>query len=135
MTSLRMAGNLQNNLPNNLYFDGIDQTSYLLTKDGHSRRQVEFMWNSTDFCALRWKDYKVHFQVFDVTETGRNIDASTLNKVGTSLWCYNLNVDPKEMRSQGHLFFEWGLPAVIAFKTRHIATMKKYPNTDLGLGL
>ena len=51
------------------------------------------------------------------------------------IWTKNLNVDPKEMRSQGHLFFEWGLPAVIAFKTRHIATMKKYPNTDLGLGL
>lgn len=135
MTSLRMAGNMQNNLPNNLYFDGIDQTSYLLTKDGHSRRQVEFMWNSTDFCALRWKDYKVHFQVFDVTETGRNIDASTLNRVGTAPWFYNLNVDPKEMRSQGHLFFEWGMPAVIAFKARHLATMKKYPNTDLGLGL
>lgn len=135
MTSLRLAGGLQAQLPDNLYFDGIDQTAFLLAKDGHSRRQVEFMWNSNDFCALRWKDYKVHFQVFDVTEPGRNIDAATLNRVGTAPWVYNLNVDPKEMRSQGHLYFEWGLPAVAAFKARHLGTMRKYPNTDLGLGL
>jgi arylsulfatase len=37
------------------------------------------------------------------------------------------------MGSEGHRYFEWGLPAVVKFYQRHIATMKKYPNTDLGL--
>jgi len=133
MVSLRLGGVLDN-LPDNLYFDGIDQTSFLLTENGRSLRQTVFLWNSTNFCALRWRDYKVHFQVFDVTETRRNIDASTLSNVGTSPWVFNLNVDPKEMGSEGHRYFEWGLPAVIAFQQRHLATMKKYPNTDLGLG-
>ncbi len=133
MVPLRLGGALDK-LPNNLYFDGIDQTSYLLTENGRSLRQVVFLWNSTDFCALRWKDYKVHFQVFDVTETQRNIDASTLSKVGTAPWVYNLNVDPKEMSSQGHRYFEWGMPVALAFMKRHMATMKKYPNTDIGLG-
>lgn len=133
MTSLRLGGNLQEKLPNNLYYDGIDQTAYLLAKDGHSKRQAEFMWNRSDFCAVRWKDYKVHYQVFDVRVPGRNLDDSTLSPVGTSLWIYNLNIDPKEMLSQGHLFFEWGIPAVEAFRKRHTNTMKKYPNTDLGL--
>ncbi len=135
MVSLRLGGNLQTKLPKDLYYDGIDQTSFLLAENGRSKRQVEFLWNGTDFCAMRWKDYKVHFQVFDVTETGRNIDASTLNKIGTAPWVYNLNIDPKEMKSEGHLYFEWGLPAVLAFQKRHIATMKKYPNTDIGLGI
>ncbi len=133
MVCLRLGG-VMDKLPDNLYFDGIDQTSFLLAENGRSHRQVVFLWNSTDFCALRWKDYKVHFQVFDVTETRRNIDASTLSKVGTAPWVYNLNVDPKEMASEGHRYFEWGMPGVIAFQKRHIATMKKYPNTDLGLG-
>jgi len=135
MITLRLGGNLQNKLPNKLYYDGIDQTSYLLAKDGHSKRQVEFLWNSTDFCAIRWKDYKIHFKIFNIHEAGRNIDASTVENIGTSPWVYNLNIDPKEMRSQGHLYFEWGLPAVVAFYKRHLASMKKYPNTDLGLGL
>ncbi|MFV0344777.1 MAG: hypothetical protein ACK5IQ_00780 [Bacteroidales bacterium] len=47
---------------------------------------------------------------------------------------FNLNVDPKEQVSEGHRWFEWGMPAVLAFQKRHIASMKKYPNTDIGLG-
>ncbi|WP_228850394.1 sulfatase-like hydrolase/transferase [Aegicerativicinus sediminis] len=133
MVSLRVGGVLDK-LPNTLYFDGIDQTPYLLAKDGKSLRQAVFLWNSTDFCAMRWKDYKVHFQVFETKETRRNIDASLLTRIGTAPWVFNLNVDPKEMASEGHRYFEWGLPAVVAFQKRHIATMKKYPNTDLGLG-
>lgn len=133
MVSLRLGGVL-NKLPNNLYFDGIDQTSYILAENGRSRRQCEFLWNNTDFCAVRWKDYKVHFQVFETRVPRRNLDATLLSKIGTAPWVFNLNVDPKEQASEGHRYFEWGMPAVIAFQKRHIATMKKYPNTDIGLG-
>ncbi len=133
MITLRLGGNLQTKLPSNLYYDGIDQTSYLLAKDGHSKRKAEFMWNSNDFCAIRWQDYKIHFKIFTVTETGRNLDATLVSNIGTAPWVYNLNTDPKEMRSQGHLYFEWGMPAVLAFMKRHLSTMKTYPNTDLGL--
>jgi len=135
MVALRLGGNLQTKLPNNLYYDGIDQTSYLLAKDGHSKRQVEYIWSADNFCAIRWRDYKIHFKIFDVVEKGRNLDASMVNNVGTSPWVYNLNTDPKEMRSQGHLYFEWGLPAVVSFYKKHLKTMKKYPNTDLGLSM
>lgn len=135
MTVLKIGGNLQTKLPDNLYYDGIDQTSYLLAKNGESKRQAEFIWNRADLCAVRWRDYKIHFKIFDVKQAGRNIDASFVGDIGTAPWVYNLNVDPKEMVSQGHLYFEWGLPAVLAFRARHLATMAKYPNTDLGLGL
>lgn len=133
MISLRLGGVLDQ-LPSNLYFDGIDQTAYLLAENGHSKRQAVFLWNSTDFCAVRWKDYKVHFQIFETKAPRRNLDMTTLTRVGTAPWVFNLNVDPKEMSSEGHRYFEWGMPAVIAFQKRHLATMKKYPNTDLGLG-
>ena len=133
MTSLRLGG-VVNKLPNNLYFDGIDQTSYLLAENGRSRRQAEFLWNNTDFCAVRWKDYKVHFKVFQTTVPRRNLDATLLSPVGTAPWVFNLNVDPKEQGSEGHRLFEWGMPAVINFQKRHLETMKKYPNTDIGLG-
>ncbi len=135
MTVLRLGGNLEKKLPNNLYFDGIDQTSFILSKDGHSSRQVEFIWNRNTFCAIRWKDYKIHFNVFTTHDKGSFIDASTVSEVGTSPWGYNLNIDPKEVLSQGHRTFEWGMPAVVAFQKRHLATMKKYKNTNLGLGL
>ncbi|MFV0522077.1 MAG: sulfatase-like hydrolase/transferase [Mangrovibacterium sp.] len=132
MTAVRLGG-VQDKLPTNLYFDGIDQSAFLLAENGHSKRSVEFMWSGTDLCALRWKDYKVHIKVFDTHVPKRNIDATTLTKCA-SPWVFNLNVDPKEMSSEGHRYFEWGLPAVLSFVNRHVSTMKKYPNTDLGLG-
>ncbi len=135
MTCLRLGGNLEKKLPDNLYFDGIDQTAFLLAKDGHSKRQAEFLWGGTDFCAIRWKDYKVHFQIFDTKFPRRNIDGSVLVKTSPSPWVFNLTVDPKEQASEGHRWFEWGLPAVIAMQKRHLGTFKKYPSTDLGLEL
>jgi len=134
MTSLRLGGILDK-LPDNLFFDGIDQTAFLLAEDGKSRRQVVYMWSREDFCALRWRDYKVHFKVFQTVDARRNIDASFLQDIGTAPWVFNLNMDPKEMASTGHQFFEWGMPQAMKFMKSHLATMKKYPNTDIGLGL
>jgi len=134
MTSLRLGGVLDK-LPDNLYFDGIDQTAFLLAENGKSRRQVVYMWSREDFCALRWRDYKVHFKVFQTVTVRRNIDASLLQDIGTSPWVFNLNMDPKEMASTGHQYFEWGTPQATKFMKSHLATMKKYPNTDIGLGL
>ena len=133
MTSLRLGG-VMDKLPDNLYFDGIDQTAFLLAENGKSRRQVIYLWNKDDFCALRWRDYKVHFKVFDTVSPRRNIDASVLQNTGTAPWVFNLNVDPKEMSSTGHQYFEWGVPLAVNFMKAHLATMKKYPNTDIGLG-
>lgn len=133
MTTARMAG-VQNKLPNNLYFDGIDQTAFILAENGRSRRQIEFLWSGTNLCAVRWKDYKVHFKIFETKVPRRNLDATILSDIGTAPWVFNLNVDPKEQSSTGHQYFEWGMPAVIAFQKRHLASMKKYPNTDIGLG-
>ncbi|MFV0377994.1 MAG: sulfatase-like hydrolase/transferase [Mangrovibacterium sp.] len=134
MTTLRFGG-VTDKLPTNLYYDGIDQADFILAQNGRSKRQAEFLWNGTDFCAVRWKDYKVHFRVFDTQVPRRNLDATVLLNIGTSPWVFNLNVDPKEQASTGHQLFEWGMPAVLAFQKRHLATMKKYPNTDLGLGI
>jgi hypothetical protein len=88
----------------NLYFDGIDQTAFLLSKDGKSRRQVVYMWNREDFCALGWRDYKVHFKVFQTVDARRNIDALLLSDIGIAPWVFNLNMDPKEMASRAISF-------------------------------
>ncbi|NHH87780.1 MULTISPECIES: arylsulfatase [unclassified Pseudoalteromonas] len=134
MTSLRLGGVIDE-LPSNMYFDGIDQTAFLLADNGKSRRQVVYMWSREDFTALRWLDYKIHFKVFNTAVPRRNIDASFLLDIGTAPWVFNLNMDPKEMASTGHQYFEWGMPQATKFMKAHIATMKKYPNTDIGLGL
>ena len=107
----------------------------MFAKDGKSRIQVVYMWSREDFCALRWGDYKVHFKVFQTVDARRNIDASLLQNIGTALRVFNLNMDRKEIASIGHQFFEWGVPQATNFMKSHLATMKKYSNTDISLGL
>lgn len=117
------------------YIDGIDQTSFLLAgSEGQSHRDAVFMYNMDTLMAVRWMEYKIHFRIFDVQAAGRNLDESTVQGVGLSPWVYNLWMDPKESRSQGHSRFEWGVPQVNARVKRHMATFVRFPRKDIGLG-
>ena len=115
------------------YIDGIDQTSFFLADEGQSHRDVIFMYSENTLTAARWMEYKVHFKVFLNQAVRRNLDENTLVQVGMSPWVYNLYMDPKEMASQGHSRFEWGIPQVFQRVGRHNATFEKYPRKDIGL--
>jgi arylsulfatase len=54
---------------------------------------------------------------------------------GSAPWVFNLYADPKEQRSSGHRYFEWGLPHVVGFAKAHAVTYQNYPMKDLGLGV
>ena len=43
-TSLTLAGIGTDKLPTDRYIDGIDQTSFLLADDGHSKREKVYIW-------------------------------------------------------------------------------------------
>ncbi|MEM6691370.1 MAG: arylsulfatase [Planctomycetota bacterium] len=133
-TSLGVAG-IHDSIPTERYIDGIDQTSFLLSDEGESMRQTVFMYSETTLCALRWMEYKIHFKIFQTAQPRQNLDESTLVGVGMSPWVYNLYADPKEQRSSGHRYFEWGLPRVIGIVKNHAETVTKYPPKDIGLGV
>ena len=131
-TALSMGG-ARDLLPKDRYIDGIDQTGFLLGKNGQSARQLVYMYSEKTMTALRWMEYKVHLRVFDTKVPRQNIDASALVSTGLSPWIFNLYMDPKEQVSSGHRYFEWGLPQVVAFAKAHAATYAKYPMKSLGL--
>ncbi len=133
-TSLAIAG-LNDKIPTSNYIDGIDQSSFLLDDKGESNRQTVFMYNQTQITALRWAEYKVHFKVFLTQDVRQNIDESVLVDIGLAPWVYNLYLDPKEQRSSGHRYFEWGMPYANYLLGKHMATFKQYPAKDLGLGI
>jgi hypothetical protein len=54
---------------------------------------------------------------------------------GLSPWVFNLYLDPKEQRSSGHRFFEWGFPTVLSMMGGHGATFSLFPRKDIGLGV
>ncbi|MGC1481964.1 MAG: arylsulfatase, partial [Chthoniobacterales bacterium] len=131
-TSLEIAG-ASDAIPDDNYIDGIDQTSFLLADDGESNRNAVFIYAENDLMAVRWKEYKVHFKVFQNQAIRRNLDQSTVSNLGMSPWVYNLYMDPKEQASTGHSRFEWGIPQILALAARHGATFEKYPRKDIGL--
>lgn len=131
-TSLALAG-ISDKIPSDNYIDGVDQTSFLITDDGQSARDAVFIYAENKLMAVRWLEYKVHFNVFQNHAPRRNLDESTVSGTGMSPWVYNLYMDPKEQASTGHSRFEWGLPQVMTRAGRHIATFDVYPRKDIGL--
>lgn len=133
-TALSIAGETDR-ISDQRYIDGIDQTGFLLADNGESARQMVYLYSGTKLTAVRWMEYKVHLSVFLTQSPRQNIDESVLADVGTAPWVFNLYTDPKEQRSSGHRYFEWGIPRVGGFVKRHLATYAKYPMKDIGLGM
>ena len=132
-TALAIAGE-STRISDQRYIDGIDQSGFLLADQGVSARQTVFMYGGNAPIAVRWNKYKVHTSVYLTQQPMRNLDESVLTSTGDWPWVYNLYMDPKEQRSTGHRYFEWGLAAVKPMLESHVATYMKYPRKNLGLG-
>ncbi len=132
-TSLAIAGETKR-ISDKRYIDGIDQTGFLLADNGESARQCVVMYSEKEVTAIRWMEYKVHTKVYQSATAMKNLDESVLSKAVWP-WVYNLYMDPKEQRSTGHRYFEWGLTAVVSMLNDHAGTYAKFPMKSLGLEL
>lgn len=132
-TSVALGGQ-SNQIPKDRYFDGIDQTSFLLADDGESNRETSFFYSGNQFAALRWNEFKVHFRVMETTSPRKNIDSTVMSAANPAPWAYNLYIDPKE-QIPSHHGFEWGYPRALNLVRYHMSTFKKYPVKDIGLNV
>lgn len=131
-TALNLAGVSTNTLPEDRYYDFIDQTSFLLHDDGHSAREAVYYWWGTELMACRMREYKSHIKVVLPQSTHMHIDMSTVHDVGIAPWLFNLYIDPKEELPVGHRRNAWLATVTGKLKT-HGATFKKYPPKKIGL--
>ena len=133
-TSLSVAG-ISDRVSGQRYIDGVDQTGFLLADDGQSARQAVFMYGGNNLVAVRWQEYKVHTSVYLTQGPMKNLDESVLVSTGDWPWVYNLYTDPKEQRSSGHRYFEWGFAAVKPMLSQHLLTYVGYPRKNIGLAI
>ncbi|HZF27006.1 MAG TPA: sulfatase-like hydrolase/transferase [Steroidobacteraceae bacterium] len=131
-TSLALAG-VANKIPTDRYIDGIDQTSFLLVDDGHSRREKVYIWSEQDLMAMRMYEYKIHVKIVEAHASLLDIDMTTVSDVGLAPWLFNLYIDPREQYPVGHRMNAW-LASMAAEMKEHAATFKKYPPKNIGLG-
>lgn len=133
-TSLALAGVDSATLPDDRYWDGIDQSSFLLADSGESKREHVYMWLGSTLAALRMREYKAHLHVSLAQEKFLWIDMATVVPTGLAPWLFNLYVDPKEEYPVGHRMNAW--TASLGAELRaHAATFAQFPPKDLGLGL
>lgn len=131
-TTVNIAG-ASSEIPSDRYIDGIDQSSFLLTKNGHSKREQIYVWLNTNFMAVRIREYKMHIKAMQLNSTFQNIDYAQISDIGLSPWVFNLFVDPKEELPVGHRLNPW-IASMVGEVKAHGATFKKFPPKDIGLG-
>jgi arylsulfatase len=129
---LNLAGISADKLPKDKYYDYIDQTSFLLTTNGQSKRETVYFWWGKELMACRMKEYKAHTKVIIPHAPHMHIDLATVQDVGLAPWFFNLYLDPKEQMTVGHRRDPW--MATVAGKLKeHAASFKKFPPKNVGL--
>ena len=131
-TSLALAGAIDR-IPTDRYIDGIDQTSFLLTDDGQSKREKVYVWSEKDLMAMRMYEYKIHIKIVADPRPVAGHRHDHQSDIGLAPWLFNLYIDPKEQYPVGHRMNAW-LASLAAEMKAHAATFKKYPPKDIGLG-
>ncbi|WP_299781702.1 arylsulfatase [uncultured Formosa sp.] len=131
-TSLRLAGVSADKLPNDKYFDYIDQSSFLFNDEGESNRESVYFWWGKELMAIRIREYKQHIKVIKAQAPHMWIDYATIEDVGLAPWTFNLYIDPKENMPVGHRRTAWLATLGSQLKV-HAATFKKYPPKQIGL--
>ena len=130
--ALNLAGISQQTLPADRYYDFIDQTSFLLSDDGLSKRETVYFWWGKELMSCRMREYKSHIKVILPQTTHMHIDYSLVQDVGLAPWLFNLYIDPKEQSPVGHRRNAW-LATLGAALNAHAATFKTYPPKNVGL--
>ncbi|MDJ0995611.1 MAG: arylsulfatase [Dinoroseobacter sp.] len=131
-TSLALGGVDASTLPSDRYWDGIDQTSFLLAEDGESKREHVYNWLGAQLAAMRMREYKAHLLVSLPQEKFLYIDMAAVVPTGLAPWLFNLYIDPKEEYPVGHRMNAWTASLGAELKA-HGATFVKFPPKDLGL--
>ena len=129
---LNLAGVSTNELPADRFYDFIDQTSFLLSLNGHSKREAVYFWWGTELMACRMKEYKAHVKVILPQAPHKHIDLALIQDVGLAPWFFNLYLDPKEEMTVGHRLDPW-MATVTGKLKAHGATFKQFPPKQIGL--
>lgn len=134
-TVLALAG-AGNELPDDRYIDGVDQTSFLLAPAGLSNRKFHYYWLGQLFSALRVGEYKYMLGSISDDDNdvhGRGGFSGSVRKYPYGR-VYNLYLDPKEQHSYAIRKLVY-LDAIVKGATDHIHTFAHPYQPKLVVGL
>ena len=122
-------------VPKDRPIDSVDQSKFLFDKQEKSNREHVMFFHGQDLLAIKWRNYKVHFQVRmpstgPVVQAGQGVVTATHQRLAIP-YIFDLENDPKELWNI-NAANNW-LSAVIAPVLKQYAvSTKKHPNLKPG---
>ena len=133
-TFARLAG-VEADVPRDRAIDSIDQTDLFLGKSDKSKREhVMFFYDST-LLAVKWRNYKVHFQVRNAADgivrvAGQGVTNGYVMELNYP-FIFNLENDPKELWNMSGTS-EWLGPPMMRIQTQYYRSIARFPNLKPG---
>jgi arylsulfatase A-like enzyme len=128
-TALALAG-AADRVPTDRYIDSIDQSSFLMTDGGLSRRRAIYYWAANAFMGVRIAEFKflVKEQIYQHDDTWPRVSPFQ-GSIQTPLYggkLFNLLLDMKEEHAMAALK-QPQTTMMLAEVKKHLATLKRYP--------
>jgi len=112
-------------VPQDRPVDGVDMSAFLRGERKASGREGFPVFVGSDFYALKWHDWKVHY----IWQPGKYAPKEVYSTVPRIV---NLLSDPRETRSVGEPFNSWLQYAMAATMGRFMASVAAHPNIPPG---
>jgi arylsulfatase len=126
-TVLALAGG-EDRIPTDRFVDGVDQSSFLLAREGLSNRKYHYYWLGSTFSAVRVGEYKM--MMASTSDEDSDVHGrggfTGVRQQYTYPRLYNLYLDPKESHSYLTRKLAY-LEALQSGAAAHVRTFRDYP--------
>ena len=122
-------------VPDDRPIDSIDQTDFMFGTQEKSNREHLLIFHGQDLLAVKWRNYKIHFQVRTpsvgaVVQAGQSMVTSTHDKLGIP-YIFDLQNDPKELWNI-NAANNWLSPVLAPILRAYGISTHKFPNLKPG---
>jgi arylsulfatase len=128
------AALLDAELPVDKYFDGIDQSDFLLGKQTKSNRNSLITFVGDRVVAVRWNQFRIYPIKFYHTKNNPSVGGylGTISETAGFPQIYNIEADPREMSDIGPTGGGWIMGPYLQEIGKYRATLEKFPNPPAG---
>jgi len=122
-------------VPTDRPIDSIDQSEFLFGTQEKSNREHLLIFHGKDLLALKWRNYKIHFQVRmpstgPVVQAGQGVVTATHERLAIP-YIFDLENDPKELWNI-NAANNWLTPIVAPILKDYSVSIAKFPNLKPG---
>ena len=124
------ANILGKDLPGGRYYDGVDQTDFILGKQEHSNRNTLISFVGGRIAAVRWNQFRIYPLLVNHTINNPQVGGylGTLTETAGFPQIFNIEADPKERVDITANGAGWIMGPYMQTVAAYKETLKKYPN-------